>query len=124
MAEAMRKVPKSQWPSGFRDCSCPAIEVWRDLDFLAILYPVPEAADHQRLTVCRSSRARLVDGKAVWRDGITWDDLMLVKARCGFADRWAVEVYPPDAEVVNVANMRHLWLLPQAPNYVWRKNRG
>jgi hypothetical protein len=30
-----------------------------------------------------------------------------------------VEVYPPDEAVVNVANIRHLWLLAEAPAYAW-----
>jgi hypothetical protein len=29
-------------------------------------------------------------------------------------------VYPPVDEIVNVANMRHLWLLDEAPPYAWR----
>lgn len=39
----------------------------------------------------------------------------------GLADSWAVEVFPADADVVNVANMRHLWILPDAPAFAWRK---
>lgn len=45
-------------------------------------------------------------------DGITWDDLQWLKAAVGFGDREAVEVFPRDCDVVNVANMRHLWVLP------------
>jgi hypothetical protein len=33
---------------------------------------------------------------------------------------WAVEIYPADGDVVAVANMRHLWLLPEAPAFAWR----
>lgn len=45
-------------------------------------------------------------------DGITWDDLQWIKRAAGYGDREAVEVYPLDDDVVNVANMRHLWILP------------
>ncbi len=70
----------------------------------------PRANGVQRLSIRRA------DG----REGVTWDELMAVKAEIGLAERWAVEVYPPDADVVNVANMRHLWLLDGRPIYAWR----
>lgn len=47
------------------------------------------------------------------RDGISWDDLQWIKGAAGYRDREAVEVYPRDGDVVNVANMRHLWILPE-----------
>lgn len=48
-----------------------------------------------------------------WLDGITWDDLQRLKAEAGYGDREAVEVYPPDADLVDVAAIRHLWVLPE-----------
>jgi hypothetical protein len=33
----------------------------------------------------------------------------------------AVEVYPKDSDIVNVANMRHLWLVDDKTNIGWRK---
>ena len=56
-------------------------------------------------------------------DAITWDELQRLKAEAGFADRWAVEVFPPDAQVVNIANIRHLFLLPGPPDYAWSSER-
>ncbi len=84
-------------------------------EFLAQLYVEREGV--LRLSVNRTSTA---DGER-WEDGITWDELQAVKDQCGFADRWAVEIYPPADRVVNVANVRHLWLLAQAPAYAWRQ---
>jgi hypothetical protein len=46
------------------------------------------------------------------RDGLTWDELYETKNVLGFADFEAVEIYPRVDMLVNVANMRHLWLLP------------
>lgn len=60
-----------------------------------------------RLTVNRTEMGR--DGR--WRDGITWDELQDLKRQAGYGEAMAVEVYPPDSEVVNVANMRHLWIV-------------
>ena len=43
---------------------------------------------------------------------LTWAHLQELKGMCGHGKREAVEIYPADDAVVNVANMRHLWLLP------------
>lgn len=59
------------------------------------------------LRVCR------LDGA----DGVSWDTLQAIKSDLGFADAWAVEVYPPDDAVVNLTNMRHLWIMPS--DYAW-----
>lgn len=42
---------------------------------------------------------------------ITWDELQAIKEWL-FAGRIALEVYPPQSKVVDVANMRWLWVLP------------
>lgn len=54
-----------------------------------------------------------IDAAGDWVDGITWDELQRFKAEAGYGDREAVEVYPPEAAVVNVASIRHLWVLPE-----------
>lgn len=88
--------------------------LWGSRDYLAVLYCDPNG--FERLTV----NSTLMDrSTGRWDDGLTWDELMAVKGQCGFADRWAVEVFPPDAETIDVANMRHLWLLPDRPTYAW-----
>lgn len=46
------------------------------------------------------------------RDGLSWDLLQWVKAAVGLGEREALELYPPDGRIVNSANMRHLWVLP------------
>ena len=30
-----------------------------------------------------------------------------------YPDRWAIELYPPTAELVNDAHVYHLWMLPE-----------
>lgn len=120
----MRLVPKETWPSMSEASGVQPLQVWQDADFLAILYPVPDFLLIHRLTVVRAAGVGLNGrGRVVYRDGITWDDLMQVKRDCGFADRWAVEVFPSEHEIVNVANMRHLWLLPEAPPFAWRARK-
>ena len=87
--------------------------VWRSRSFLVCLWF--EGA-HKRLTV---NRTRIVNGK--WEQNISWDELMRLKAEAGYADWWAIEIYPPTEHVVNVANMRHLWLLEEKPAMAWEK---
>ena len=45
------------------------------------------------------------------RGGITWDDLHWIKEIL-YPTREAVELYPREEDLVDVANMRHLWVLP------------
>jgi hypothetical protein len=55
------------------------------------------------------------DRLAIWRcDGkrLTWEELQSVKTQV-IGDRVAVEVYPADADVVNLRHTRHLWFGPQ-----------
>jgi hypothetical protein len=69
-----------------------------------------------RLSVCRTSLA----GDR-WQDGITWDELQRLKRECGYGDADAIEVFPADTDVVNVANMRHLWVMADPIACAWRK---
>lgn len=87
--------------------------VWQSRDFLAVLW---DDRGHHRLSVNRTTWDQLT---STWRGGITWDDLMRIKAQCGFSDVWAIEIYPPETQVVNVSAMRHLWLLDAAPAQAW-----
>lgn len=89
---------------------------WRNRHFFAALYE--EENGQSRLSVNRTDLTP--DGN--WRGDITWDELMAVKSGIGMADFWMVEIYPPDEEAVNVANIRHLWLTPQ-PAFAWVKEK-
>lgn len=97
------------------------VRVWRSRHFLVQLYEeaVPDREGTTkamlRLSVNRSRVRR--DGS--WEDGITWDELQRLKDEAGLGDMWAVEVYPAEGHVVQDANMRHLWLLPERPLFAW-----
>ena len=43
---------------------------------------------------------------------VGWDDLQAIKEHL-FPGQIAVEIYPPPSELVNVAHMRWLWVLPK-----------
>lgn len=49
------------------------------------------------------------------RGGITWDALQKIKNREAGEDAAAIEVYPPEHELVYDVEMRHLWVMP--PDY-------
>jgi hypothetical protein len=55
-----------------------------------------------------------------WLDGIAWDQLQDIKAQCGYAHHDAVEVYPRACDTVNVANLRHLWVMREPVAFGWR----
>jgi hypothetical protein len=52
----------------------------------------------------------------VWRidggDKITWDELQAVKNEAIEPESTCIEVYPPESELVNDVNLRHLWVVP------------
>jgi hypothetical protein len=92
------------------------IAVWRSSRFLVQLFNESGA---QRITI---SRTMIDETTGRWLDGITWDEIQAIKRQIGFGDRFAVEVYPADIDIVNVANMRHIWLV-DAPPFAWRHQR-
>ena len=117
----LSEIPEIQWPPSAkaRMTKLP-VRVWIGCGYLVQAYD--EADGVVRLTVNSTKHESLR-----WADGIRWDDLQAIKSACGYGDRDAVEVYPRTADVVNVANMRHLWILPdqhaseQAIPFAWRK---
>lgn len=108
--EKLAPVPRP-WPIN-------AIAVYRNNAFLVQIF---EEANTLRMTVNRTELLGWDGERPLWKDGITWDELQRLKAEAGFGNRWAVEIFPPDDRIVNVANMRHLFLLDGAPSFAWRK---
>lgn len=106
-------VPRSEWPAWPFDAEPPA-EVWRSSRFLVQVYNLEGAGG----ALCRLSIMR-VDRQ----DGITWDELQELKRQAGRGSAPAVEYFPPDRELVNRANMRHLVVLAAAPAWSWRPAR-
>ncbi len=106
-------IPKCSCPEGFMDLHVIPDSVCRNRSYLVQIFPEIDGA--RRISVCRT----MIDNSGKWEDGMTWDDLMGIKAQIGYQDRWAVEIYPPDKNTVNVANMRHLWLIPEKPSFAW-----
>jgi hypothetical protein len=105
------EIPRCDWTG---DPLHQPVRVWQSKDFCV---QQRESNGHTLLCVCRTA----INSDGGWKDGITWDELQRLKCEAGYADRWAIECYPPNDLVVNVANFRHLWLLPQPPAFGWHK---
>ena len=110
---ALSAIPESEWPAtpwGYQR----QMEVWRSRDYLVQAFH--ERDGIVRLTVCRTE----VGSDGEWLQEIPWEDMQRLKAETGRGDMFAVEIFPRDCDVVNVANMRHLWVLPKPLNFGWR----
>jgi len=98
------QVPETQAPP-YPDhkASCTLVKTWRrSLCTQVIETKVPGWGTVRHLKVWREN------GK----DGITWDELQVLKnERLGRNTR-AIEVYPDQEDLVNSTNMRHLWEVP------------
>jgi hypothetical protein len=113
--ECLQLIPRDQWPAN----APPSImRVFRSRDFLVQEYTSTSQHVISRLSVCRTS----ISGSR-WKDGITWDELQRIKNECGYGNTDAIEIYPADGDVVNVANMRHLWILNQKVPFAWRNRK-
>lgn len=89
------------------------VAVWQSKKYLVQVYN--EGNGIVRLSINRTSRY-----KGQWNDKMTWDELQDIKRKVGYGDAFAVEVYPKDADIINVANLRHLWVLPFALPFAWK----
>lgn len=113
-------VPRDQWPDLSQapggGTGSSVLACYRSRSFLVVVWLEPSG--FARLSV---NRTEWDDRKQRFRDDISWDDLQRLKAEAGFADMCALEVYPPDEQVVNVANMRHIFLVPTPPRFMWKR---
>lgn len=110
------QIEKSQWPEEIFSGKNPPFAVWRSCEYLVQAFA--EKYGIIRLSV---NRTMLDPDTMRWRDGISWDELQMLKNWVGFSLCEAVEIYPPKEDEVDVANLRHLWVLPERLAFSWRK---
>lgn len=96
------------------------LRCWRSRDYSAMLFR-DRASGLLRLAI---TRVQLDKYTLEYRDGISWDALQQIKNETMGTDVWAVECYPPQHLVQNVANMRHLWILEEPPAFGWKIPTG
>lgn len=110
------EIPRDQWPERAPPGLTTAL---RSRDFLVQVF----AAERRPGVLARMSisRTALNASGTRWEQGISWDELQRLKAEAGYADFDAVEIYPSAADVVNVANMRHLWVMAEPLPFKWSR---
>lgn len=100
---------------GFGQMQKNRIRVLRSREFLIQVFD--EGNGLLRMSINRT----LMNSSGDWKDGISWDEIQKLKAQCGYSDREAVEFYPREDDVVNVANLRHIWILEKPLPFGWKK---
>tara|TARA_B100002049_G_scaffold223617_1_gene194315 strand:+ start:15932 stop:16261 length:330 start_codon:yes stop_codon:yes gene_type:complete len=105
--KCFKEIPKSEWPSQQKNLT----RVFINKDFLVQEF---DEGTVTRLSICCTKRKG-----SKWADGITWDQLNSIKSAIGFAKEFAVECYPEEKNIVNVANMRHLWIMKERLPFAW-----
>ena len=112
----LRPISTATWVR--REIAVPPVRAWRSKRLL-----VMEFADPSPLVLCRLSvnRTAVNVHTGHWLDGLTWDELQQAKFECGFGPFDAVEVYPAAGDEVNLANIRHLWVMRERVSFAWRK---
>lgn len=115
--ERLTEVPESQWPPREPELTERPIKVWCSRTYFVQQYACPThgGIELRRLSVNRVTVTKTGD----WQDNIPWEDLMACKRQTGHADWYAIEIYPRDRDIVDVANMRHLWLLAEPLSIGW-----
>lgn len=111
-------VPREEWPNAMLAMRAAPDAVWRSRTILVQRYPKSNGAI--RLSI---SRTEMEEGGG-WAQDLSWERLQEIKEELGYGPMCAVEIFPPEADVVNVANMRHLWIVDHAPDFMWRSVRG
>ena len=106
---SLMPVHKSNWPA---NNDRKRIEVWLSNKYLVQVF---DEGHSLRMSV---NRVTQTDGK--WDEGLSWDELQQIKGDIGRGNKYAIEIYPRDCDVVNVAHLRHLWILPKMLPIGWR----
>ena len=112
----MKEVPPSEWEHFNQDKVYKVIQLFRSSKFLV---QVRQREDQICLAINRTQRCKGREGTD-WLDAITWDEIQEIKNQCGFRNKWLIEYYPPESRTVNIANIRHLWVLNEEPSRLMR----
>lgn len=115
-AQGLKQESKA-WPQCLTRVPATPIECWRSKFFFVQISDIGEGLE--RMSVNRT----VVDiTNRRWRDGITWDELQEIKRQVGRGEFDAVEVFPAEKNLVNVANIRHLWIFKNETDFpfIWK----
>jgi hypothetical protein len=115
--ETLTLIPYERWPANYRQSTNAPMAAWESRKYLVQMYKAPDFKDidARRLSICRVT----LKGDGRWEENLTWEELMTVKRECGYSDWYAIEIYPRDRDIVNVANLRHLWMFDKPLPVGW-----
>lgn len=119
--EALAEVPREQWAhlnDGTEMTGHTRARVLRSRRYLVQVF---EPVNKSSLVGFVMSVLRTERNEAGWVEGITWEQLQALKAEAGYGNRDAVEVYPRDVDVINIANIHHLFVMADPLPFAWRK---
>lgn len=106
------EVPRDEWPEYVPPG---LLSAKRSKAYLVQVFNEGRAGVLVRLSVNRTG----VTPRGSWTQDIPWEDLQRLKREAGYGGFDAVEVFPNDANVVNVANIRHLWVMADPLPFAW-----
>ena len=110
-SKKLTEIPRSKWPS---DNEKNKTRIFRSRRFL-----VQEFSEKNSIRISVNRTSMNINGR--WEENITWDELQEIKREIGYGDMCAVEIFPKDKDIVNVANMRHLWVQSEQSEIGWIK---
>lgn len=98
--------------------SIPVARAYRNKFFLVQVY-----VHSENVTRLSINRTELMPN-GFWKDGITWDEIQHIKNKLGYQDFDAIEIYPKANDLVDVSNIRHIWILKNHElSFIWRKDQ-
>ena len=106
-------IPTGDWPPQLQNETAIRLHVYRNNKFLVQIF---NDNNWIRISINRT----IIGNNGHWVDDITWDELQIIKSQIGYGNFMAVEIYPKDKDIVNVANMRHLWIINDKTELGWR----
>ena len=104
-----REVDRKDWFVAGNKNRPDRIAAWHNGDFTVQVFAVADGVI--RLAI---NQARMIPSERLFSDGIDWSTIHAIKAAVGFEAWTGVEIYPPQAHILNAVNARHLWLLPES----------
>lgn len=113
-------IPRTEWPT-LEGMTHKPVAVWVSQKYLVQIF---DEQPFNGITVMRATVCRVtITNHGQWNAGIEWEELQQIKSDVGFGEWYAMELFPQDSEVVNVANMRHLWMLEKPLSIGWFKKQ-
>jgi hypothetical protein len=110
MIKPFREVDRKDWFLAGNKNRPDRLAAWHSEDFTVQVFAV--AGAFVRLAINRNQQ---IFSPFLFEDGISRDTLRQIIRAVGYGDWHGIEIYPPQQHVLNIINVRHLWLLPKSP---------